>query len=62
MLNKKNIKRKSYKLKNIWIKNIKINNEESFTFKGFKLLFSDLYRNGRNGRKKVWKFKGKNVR
>lgn len=55
MLNKKNIKRKSYKLKNIWIKNIKINNKESFTFKGFKLLFSDLYRNGRNGRKKSLK-------
>ncbi len=58
MLNKKNIKRKSYKLKNIWIKNIKLNikrNKESFTFKGFKLLFSDLYRNGRNGRKKSLK-------
>lgn len=58
MINKKNIKRKSYKLKNIWIKNIKLNiksNKESFTFKGFKLLFSDLYRNGRNGRKKSLK-------
>ncbi len=30
MLNKKNIKSKSYK--------------ESFTFKGFKLLFSDLFK------------------
>ena len=34
MLNKKNIKSKSYK--------------ESFTFKGFKLLFSDLFNSTKN--------------
>ena len=57
---KNKLRKKGYRLKSIWakmiLKDIK-NNKESFTFtfKGFKLLFSDLYRNGRNGRKKSLK-------
>ena len=49
---KNKLRKKSYRLKTIWLQESYINENFSLNFLGFKSLFGDLFRRGRNGRKK----------
>lgn len=48
--NKIKLKKLNYRVKNYWLS--ELNKNEKFSFVGFKILFGDLFVNGRKGRKK----------